>query len=253
MHFGRRPLRDDAALGHEVQVVDDLERLVDVVRDDDRRDAERVVQLADELADDAERNRIESRERLVVHHEHRIERDRARERDAARHAARQLRGPQLRGAAQADRVQLHEDQVADERVRQLRVLAHRKRDVLEHRHVGEQRAELEQHADLRRIRNSSSRDDFPTGGPDTHLTRLRLQLAADQAQDRGLAAAGAAHDRDDLAPGNGEVDPAAPAAGDVAERHVGQFDRIRNASGDCRGIGKSSKTSQKPHWEERRL
>ena len=85
------PCADDAALGDEVQVIDDLERLVDVVRDDDRRDAERVVQLADELADDAERDRVEPRERLVVEHEHRIERDRARERHATRHAARQLR------------------------------------------------------------------------------------------------------------------------------------------------------------------
>src|SRR4051812_21409804 len=42
--FGRRAVRDHAALRHEVDIVDDLQRLDDVVRDDDRRCAERVVQ-----------------------------------------------------------------------------------------------------------------------------------------------------------------------------------------------------------------
>ena len=57
-------------------------------------------------------------------------------------------GMQLRGAAQADGVELHQHEIADQLFGQLRVLAQRERDVLEHRHVGEQRAELEQHADL---------------------------------------------------------------------------------------------------------
>ena len=57
-------------------------------------------------------------------------------------------GHQLRRAAQADRVELHQHQVADQLVGQVGVLAQRERDVLEHRQVGEQRAELEQHADL---------------------------------------------------------------------------------------------------------
>ena len=41
-------------------------------------------------------------------------------------------GIELRGAAQADRVELHQHQVADQLFGQLGVLAHRKRDVLEH-------------------------------------------------------------------------------------------------------------------------
>src|SRR4029434_9190278 len=65
-HFGRSALPDDLAGGHEVHVIDDLERFVDVMRDDHGRDAERVVGLSDELPDDAERNRIEPGERFVV-------------------------------------------------------------------------------------------------------------------------------------------------------------------------------------------
>ena len=52
-----------------------------------------------------------------------------------------------RGAAQADGVELHQDDVADHRLVEIGVLAQRKGDVLEHREVGEQRAELEQHAE----------------------------------------------------------------------------------------------------------
>jgi hypothetical protein len=48
------------------------------VRDDDGRDAERIVQLADQLADDAQRDRVEAGERLVVHDEQVNDRQRTR-------------------------------------------------------------------------------------------------------------------------------------------------------------------------------
>ena len=92
-----RALRDDAAFGHEVEVVDDLQRFVDVVRDHHRRDSQRVVQLPGSAGPTTPSEiGIEPGERLVVEHEHRVERDRARQRHAARHAARQFGGPQLR-------------------------------------------------------------------------------------------------------------------------------------------------------------
>ena len=74
----------------------------------------RVVERADELADNAQRNRIEPCEGLVVHHEHRIQRDRARQCDAARHSSRELRWHQSRSAAQAHRMQFHQHEVTDE-------------------------------------------------------------------------------------------------------------------------------------------
>jgi hypothetical protein len=177
-HVLGRPVPDDAAFGDEVQVIDDLQRLVDVVGDDDRRDAERVVELTDELAHDAQRNRVEPRERLVVQDEHRIERDRTRQRHAPRHAARQLGGTKLCCAAQADRVQLHQDEVANERLVELGVLAHGKSHVLVHRHVGEQRAELEQHADAPAQRvQPFARELLYRLAVDEHAAGLLAQLA----------------------------------------------------------------------------
>src|SRR5437016_5275590 len=46
--LGGRALGDDAARRHEVDVVDHAERILHVVRDDDRGGAERIVQLADQ-------------------------------------------------------------------------------------------------------------------------------------------------------------------------------------------------------------
>jgi len=48
-------------------------------------------------------------------------------------------------AAQAHRVELHQHDVADQRLGQVGVLAQRKGHVLEHRQVGEQRPRSEEH------------------------------------------------------------------------------------------------------------
>src|SRR6202163_4897064 len=140
-----RAAGDNRSFGYEIQRVDHFQGFVYVVRHDHRRDAERVVQTSYQLAYDAERNRIEPGKWLVVHDQHRIERDGARQRDAATHASRQLGGHQLRGAAEADRVKLHQHEVTNDLLGQLGVLTHRKRDVLKYAHVGEQRTELKQH------------------------------------------------------------------------------------------------------------
>ena len=84
--------------------------------------------------------------------------------------------------------------------------------------------------------------------------RLRAQLAADQAQDRRLAAAGAAHDRDDLAARDRHVDARQdrPAAV-VAERHVGELDGDfgRTAAADERRPRRRAWTSGGAEAEER--
>ena len=79
-------------------------------------------------------------------------------------------GISVRGAAQPHRMQLHQHERADERLRQIRVLAHRKRDVLEHVEIGEQRAVLEQHAHALAQRDRSRaaaawQDPAPTPRP----------------------------------------------------------------------------------------
>ena len=102
--------RHAARIDH-VDVVGDLERFDDVVGHDDRRGVQRIVELADQVGGDAERNRIKARERLVVHDERGVERNRTCERNAARHAARDLGGHQVRGAPQAHGIELHEHQI----------------------------------------------------------------------------------------------------------------------------------------------
>jgi hypothetical protein len=91
-----------------------------------------------------------------------------------RHAARHLRDAQRRRAAQAHGVELHQHDVADQGLGQVGVLAQRKGHVVEHRQVGEQRAELEQHAQAppQRIHAGlvSSVDPLPV---ETHLTNVR--------------------------------------------------------------------------------
>jgi len=119
---------------------------------------------------------------------------------AARHAAGDLVDAQRRGAAQADRVELHQDDVADHDLGQVGVLAQREGDVLEHGEVGEQRAELEQHPEAAALRVQPlavARIDLLA--VEQHAPRAGAMGAADQAQQGRLAAAGAAENGRDLA------------------------------------------------------
>ena len=77
-------VHDDDAVGHR-------ERLFLVVRDHDRRHAERSLQRADLLAQAHALERIERRQRLVEQQQAGRRRERARERDALLLAARELR------------------------------------------------------------------------------------------------------------------------------------------------------------------
>jgi hypothetical protein len=214
VEFGRRALGGDLAARQQVAVMGDARELADVVRDDDAGDAERLVQRADQAHDDAHRDRVEAHEGLVVDQEFRIHDDRACERHAARHAARELRGHQVRGAAQADGVQLGQHQVAQHRLRQAHMLAHREGDVLEHRQVGEQRPVLEQHAHAptQAVERGGAEvlhllpEDLDAAAGREHLTR-------DEAQQCGLAGAARAHHGRDPAATRLEVDTGEDGAG----------------------------------------
>ena len=146
VQLARRAARHDLAVRQDVAHVGDLRNLAHVVRDHDAADAERVVQRADQAHHHAHRDRVEAGERLVVEQDLRIHDDGAGQRHAPGHAARQLLRLQMGRAAQPDRMQLREHEVADDALRQPGVLAQREGDVLEHVEVGQQRAVLEQHA-----------------------------------------------------------------------------------------------------------
>ena len=164
------------------------------MRDQDAGGIERLVQRADQVRDGAQRDRIKARKRLVIHQQRGIQRHRAGQRHPARHAAGNLRRHQMRGATQPHRVQLHQHQVADHRFGQIGLLAQREGHVVEDAEIGEQRAELEQHAHV-----ATHPVELPLGqAVDIHAIEqdaafLRAFLGADEAQHRGLARPRATH------------------------------------------------------------
>src|SRR3989338_3043290 len=63
----RRAFRDYYAFRHEIDIIDDLQRLMNVVSNHDGTDAQGIVEPADKLPDHRQRNGVEAGERLVVH------------------------------------------------------------------------------------------------------------------------------------------------------------------------------------------
>jgi hypothetical protein len=159
-----------------------------------------VVERAYELGGHAHADEVQAGKGLVVHDEFGVQRNGARQRHAPRHAARHFTDAQPGRAAQAHGVELHQHQVADHGFGQRGVLSHRKGHVLEHREVGEQRAELEQHAQT----SAQAVELGPVAGVDQFTVKHHTALVggvhtADQAHQGGLAAARTAQDGGDLA------------------------------------------------------
>jgi hypothetical protein len=107
---------------------------------------------------------------------------------------------QVRRTAQAHRIELHQHDVADHGLGQVGVLAQRKATLSNTVQVGEQRAELEQHAQAAaqavQLRAVARFDDLAV---EHHPAAVGGVHAADQAHQRGLAAARPAQDGRDLA------------------------------------------------------
>ena len=138
--LGRRHVRRD-----EVDVVDDLERFLHVVRDDDRRRAERIVQAPDQLPitpSEIGSSPVNGSSYMISIGSSAIARASATRRAMPPESSAGM----SYAAPRRPTLQLHQHQIADQGFRQARVLAQRESHVLEHRIVGEQRAELEQHA-----------------------------------------------------------------------------------------------------------
>ena len=116
------------------------------------------------------------------------------------------------------------------------MFAQREGDVLEHGLVGEERAELEQHAHLPAQRvQAVARLGADIRAAEQHLAAIRLDEPADQTKDRRLAAARPAHDRDHLATREthvqvGQNEPVAVTEVDVAKLKQG-LGESRHGSG----------------------
>ena len=144
---------------------------------------------------------VEVGERLVEQHERRLRHEAARERHALPLAARERCRPPLAEAVEMDQRQ----RVAHARA-PLGILDSRHGqavgDVFRDRHVRPERIGLENDADPPLLRRNLSlrRGDHRVADQDS--TGIRTVESGDQPQQRGLAAARRAQDRDELAVGN---------------------------------------------------
>src|SRR5262245_4814952 len=108
------------------------------------------------------------------------------------------------------------------------MLAHLKGDIVERRHVREERPELEQHAhsaaQFEQLLLGHLTDELPEH---TDFPPGRAQRAADQPQEGRLAAPASTHDRDDLPARDNEVDSREHGAGRlVGKGKIGDLDYI---------------------------
>ena len=92
----RRPDLEHLPLGDHTDAVGERGRVLEVVGDEDRRQAEVAQQLLQLGADVGARVRVERGHRLVQEQDRGVARERTRERDALALAAGELRRPRLR-------------------------------------------------------------------------------------------------------------------------------------------------------------
>src|SRR3954451_9736546 len=145
--FGR-PGLDDPALPQHGDVLGDALGGHDVVRDHDVGAAVLLVDLLDQLAQQRGADGVQAGVGLVEEHDVGVEHERAREAGALAHAAGELVRHLLARSLEADLPQAAHDDVLDLVLRLVRVLTQREGDVVVEVHRPEQRAVLEQDAEL---------------------------------------------------------------------------------------------------------
>ena len=128
-------------------------------------------------------------------------------------------------------MQLHQDQVPDHRFRQLQMFANREGNILENRQIGKKRSELEQHphapAGSIQTRVRHRIDLFPI---ETHTTLARLDLATDQSKQRRLSGATPAHNRDDLASREPDIQIPQNGIGAIGKIDLVELDQLFSES-----------------------
>ena len=200
------------------------------MRDQQRRRVPAVDHVHHQLLHLGARDGVQGRERLVGQQQLRLARQGARQGHALCHAARQLRGVERAAAAQAHGLQRLLHALAAGLLLQLRLA----REVQAEAHVAPriqpgQQAGLLEHEARARVRRGQRLAEELELAPAPGAAVRRLQ-AAEHAQQRGLAAAAAAEQADDLARGN--------AQGDVLEH--GLAGRIAKARAACLQHGRGS-------------
>src|SRR5690606_15665636 len=200
-HLDGRPDLLDAAVPDEHHAVGHGERLLAVVRDEDRGGADPIVEATQPhpqlLADLG----IDRAEPLVEEEQAGLRSERARQGDALTLATAQLRRIAIAETLQPDEVE-QGFRAAASLGRVDPPYAQAELDVVGDRHVPEQRVVLEHEAD-------AALAGFEIVGADVvdpHLPGIGGFEPRDDPQERALAPAGRAEERDELAFGDGEVD-----------------------------------------------
>src|SRR5262245_11712432 len=193
----------EPALVHHHHAVGHRQRLFLVVRHHDGGDADLLLQTADLAAQADALERVERGKRLIEQQKSRGCGERARERDALLLAAGQLARVFRLAARQADQLEQLEDPAGDLAARHAPV-DQAVADVGGDREVGEQRVRLE-HDAVVALRRRQRGDVAPVLHDAPGALRLE---AGDDAQQRGLAAAGGPEQADELALGDRQADVA---------------------------------------------
>src|SRR3954451_24666714 len=145
--FGRAGL-DDPALPQHGAVLGDALGQHDVVRDHDVGAAVLLVDLLDQLAQQRSADRVQAGVRLVEQHDVRVEHQRTGKARTLAHPAGQLVGHLVLGMPKTDLSQSPANDLADLLLGLVGVLAQREGRVVVEVHRAEQRAVLEQDAEL---------------------------------------------------------------------------------------------------------
>ena len=182
------------AAGHDRNAVGNGHGLLLIVRDVNRGDADAVLNLADGVAHLDAQLRVEVGKRLVHQQHVRLDDDGAGERDALLLAAGKALGQAVGILGDLHGLQNLIDAPLDLVFRQMAVFK-AEGDVLAHGHVREYGVILENHADVALVRGDIV-DDPAVKGNGAALDGVE---ARDHAQQRRLAAAGGAEQREELA------------------------------------------------------
>ena len=179
-------LREPAALAQDRDAVADLDRLVDVVRDEDDRLANLLLEAEELVLQTCSHNGVDRSERLVHQHQRRVGRERAREADALALTTGKLRGETLRiGRIEPDELEQLGGARPDPRAGPAEQLRHRA-DVRLHRHVWEEADLLDDVADRAAQLGDVVVADLPAVDPD--VTARERDQAIDELERRRLAA-----------------------------------------------------------------
>ena len=189
----------DLALAHDHHAVGQLQRLFLVVGDEDAGQAHAVMQAAQPAAQLLAHLGVQRAERLVQQQQLGLDRQRAGQRHALPLAAGKLRRIAVLQIAELHQLQQAQHPLADLALGhafRTALDAETEGDVVEHRHVAEQRVVLEHEADIAVARRGSRP---PAGNASFSAAGIRPVQAGEDAQQRGLARSRRAEQRQELA------------------------------------------------------